>query len=324
MRAQCHPKYSGITMLWISYFFINYLDLKLQGTAFSNTITQITNILLMAIFISFQRDLKDAFFWPNKQSFYGLWEYVKLALPSLLLWGISSWAFQIQTIMISTVSNELAAAQSIIHNMILPVYMVTLGLTMSSAALIGKSIGSNNIPQGKDILRVLSMIGISLGIMQWFTILVFGRNLASLFTSDEEIQQIIGNITYLISLNTFFDSNNSWLVGVIRGLGIMKQAAVGVFVFFYLVGLPLQCYLLFSLELGITAIWGGILVSQMLCTTYYIFLIFFHSDWNQLAQEAFKRAENEKLRRKKKDLAFEDTQEQIYRKISPSKNYQSC
>lgn len=86
------------------------MDLKLQGTAYSNTITQLTNIILIVIFIQFEKDLKDAFFWPDKQSFVGLWEYVKMALPAMLLWGIESWAFCIQTIMISTVSDNMAAA----------------------------------------------------------------------------------------------------------------------------------------------------------------------------------------------------------------------
>ncbi|CDW86604.1 multidrug and toxin extrusion protein 1 [Stylonychia lemnae] len=281
--------------------------------------TLITNILLMAIFISLEKDLKEAFFWPNRQSFNGLWEYVKLALPSMLLWSIFSWAYQIQTIIISTVSNDLAAAQSIIHNMIFLLYMMTVGLTISSSALIGKSIGSNNIPQGKDVLRVLSMIGVSLGIIQWFTIQYFGKYLTSVFTNDENIQQIIGNVTYLISLNTFFGCTSGWLVGVIRGLGILKQATAGIFVFFYIIGLPLQCYLLFCLELGITAIWGGILVSQILCTIYYIFLIFFLSDWNQIASESIQRSENEKLQKQKNDIANDDKQNQINDMLIPAK-----
>jgi len=64
--------------------------------------------------------------------------------------------------MISTVSDNMAAAQSILHNILMICFMMTIGLTYASSALIGKNIGANDIPKAKSYLRLLTTFGLSI------------------------------------------------------------------------------------------------------------------------------------------------------------------
>ncbi|CDW89329.1 na+-driven multidrug efflux pump [Stylonychia lemnae] len=298
-----------------SYLFIDHLGMNLKGTAYSNTLTQLTNIILIAIFISFEKDIKDAFFWPDRQSFVGLWSYVKMAIPAMLLWGIESWAFSAQTIMVSTVSNNMAAAQSIIHNIMMLAFMITIGNTYASSALIGKFIGSNDIPKAKAYLRVLTYFGLLLAFIQWFIVYFFGKYIFYIFTDEEEVQILIQNVTYLIAMNAFFDCTMGWLSGVIRGLGVLKKALLGIVIVFYFIGIPLQYYLLFKQKMGLVAIWTGMLVSQVIVTFYYLYLIHIHTDWNKAAEESASRALKEKTEAEKRDQDAKDKKMQLSNKL---------
>jgi Na+-driven multidrug efflux pump len=43
--------------------------------------------------------------------------------------------------------------------------MITIGLTYASAALIGKNIGANDIPQAKAYLKLLTVFGFSIAFL---------------------------------------------------------------------------------------------------------------------------------------------------------------
>ena len=88
-----------------------------------------------------------------------------MAIPCMLLWGLESWTFSIQTIMVSTISVEYAAAQSIAHNVLVLYFMFTLGIAISASALIGKFIGSGEVHKGKRYMRSFLTMG---GLMATF------------------------------------------------------------------------------------------------------------------------------------------------------------
>ncbi|CDW80969.1 na+-driven multidrug efflux pump [Stylonychia lemnae] len=298
-----------------SYLFIDYFKLNLKGTAYSNTLTQLTSIILIVIFISFEKDIKDAFFMPDRQSFVGLWSYTKKALPAMFLWGIEAWTFSAQTIMVSTVSNNMAAAQSILHSILMLGFMITVGNSTAASALTGKFIGSNEISKAKKYLRVLNSFGFSVAFLQWFIVFFFGKNISHIFTNNQDVLKLIENTTDLLSFAIFFDCTMSSLTGVIRGLGILKRALVGIILVFYLLGIPLQYYLLFKRQMGLTAIWTGMLVSQSIITFYYLYLILIHTDWNRAAEKSASRALKEKVDTETRDQITTDKTKQLRNKL---------
>ncbi|CDW74754.1 na+-driven multidrug efflux pump [Stylonychia lemnae] len=300
--------------LW-SYLFINHFGMKLQGTAYSNTLTQLTSIILIVIFINFEKDLKAAFFWPDSQSFVGLWNYTKKALPAMFLWAIEAWTFAAQTLMVSTLSNDMAAAQSILHSILMLAFMIITGNNNAASALIGKFIGSNEIPKAKAYLRVLTYFGLFVAFIQWFIIFFFGKYICQIFTDDLDVQILIQNTTNLLAFAAFFDCTMSCLSGVIRGLGIMKRALVGIILVFYTLGIPLQCYLLFKRQMGLFAIWTGMLVSQIIINCYYLYLIHIHTDWNKQAEESGQRAMQEKNEADVRDKLAIDKKQQLTNKL---------
>eukprot|EP00347_Sterkiella_histriomuscorum_P020766 403336546 len=254
-----------------SYYFIIYLDMKLKGTAYSNTLTALLNLIGIMIIAYREQEIWEAFFWPDKSSFLGLYDYMRFALPSMLMWALTSWTYSIQTIMVSTVSVELAAAQSIIHNILLLFYMITIGLIYASSSLIGKFIGSGEVEKAKMYFSCISILGFGMALIQFF---------------------------------------QGMLCGVIRGLGIVKKALYGQIVAFYVICIPIQAYLLFNLNWGIHSIWTGMIMALTFILVYYQYLIRINADWHQISQEAQQRQQKEKLRKQNEIQILEDQQTQ--------------
>lgn len=74
------------------------------GCGLSTSITYISNFTLTTVLISFKKEIKDAWFLPNRNSFKGLWEYLKVGIPSAFLLCFDMWCFEIMTLMAGMIS----------------------------------------------------------------------------------------------------------------------------------------------------------------------------------------------------------------------------
>jgi multidrug resistance protein, MATE family len=91
-------------------FFVNHLKYGLFGTACSMMIAESTNFFLIMIVASTQKQIKEAWFMPDRTAFMGLWDYLKIGIPTLLMTSLEYWAFCLLTILASIHSTELVAA----------------------------------------------------------------------------------------------------------------------------------------------------------------------------------------------------------------------
>ena len=55
----------------------------------SNSLT----LVALLVYSSFIKEIRDCVFMPDKRSFYGLWEYVKIAIPAILMACADWWVF---------------------------------------------------------------------------------------------------------------------------------------------------------------------------------------------------------------------------------------
>ena len=91
-------------VLW-SYIFVSVYQMELQGTAICTLITTAINFLAINMYVTYLLpNLKEAWFLPNRDSFRGLGEYVKVAIPSMLMTCLEWWTFEIQTFFASFIS----------------------------------------------------------------------------------------------------------------------------------------------------------------------------------------------------------------------------
>ena len=86
---------------------------------------------------------------------------------------------------------------------------------------------------------------------------VFGRSIGWLFTDDPAVVKAVASIMTVVPLFAVLDGVSCVLQGVIRGLGDQTIGAVGNFIAYYIVGIPLGAALCFWFGFGVTGIWMG-------------------------------------------------------------------
>jgi MATE family multidrug resistance protein len=81
---------------------------------------------------------------------------------------------------------------------------------------------------------------------------------------------------------------------VLRGMGKQKHATVGMFIGYYIVGLPLAIYLGIYLHIGVVGLWYGISTGVFFIGLSNQYLISYKFDWNDLVLEAVERSKKVK------------------------------
>ena len=57
----------------------------------SNTIT----CVLMILYSNYIPEIREAIFMPDSRSFYGIWMYIKIAIPATLMTCTDWWVFEL-------------------------------------------------------------------------------------------------------------------------------------------------------------------------------------------------------------------------------------
>jgi Na+-driven multidrug efflux pump len=92
------------------YWFIVVWKYDLTGIAIANTVSNTMNFILITYVSTRLNKYSVAFYFPDREAFKGLKEYLKIAIPSMLLHCLKSWSFALQILISSIVSVELLAA----------------------------------------------------------------------------------------------------------------------------------------------------------------------------------------------------------------------
>jgi len=79
---------------WV-YFLTVYLDLKVVGFGIAVSISNATTCILMLILTLREKKIEEAIFFPNSESFFGIYEYLRIAIPSTMMTCMDWWSFEI-------------------------------------------------------------------------------------------------------------------------------------------------------------------------------------------------------------------------------------
>jgi Na+-driven multidrug efflux pump len=113
--------------LWC-YLFVHYLDMNIRGTALAYSITQVLTFVILCTYISRLEKLKEAIFWPNKESFTGLWDYLKIGILAACITSLEWSSFEYMTLMAGFLGISQTGAQGVLFNFECVIYMPALGL----------------------------------------------------------------------------------------------------------------------------------------------------------------------------------------------------
>jgi multidrug resistance protein, MATE family len=163
------------------------MGLGVIGAGYASSLSHILNLMLLSIVASFQRDIKEAFFWPGRESFTGLWDYLKIALPSGGLVCLAWWAYELMTLLAGYLTVEETAAQVVIMNLMFLSFSCSFGISVAASVMVGNNIGSGKIAQAKKYGKVYQLYGLMQSVLVCSLMIILSDLIASTFTSIAEV-----------------------------------------------------------------------------------------------------------------------------------------
>lgn len=101
----------------------------------------------------------------------GLWQYMKLGLPSMLFIVLEWSSYDVQTVIAGYISLEDQACQIIMLNLTNNLFTLALGINTAACTLIGTQIGNMNVENAKNymiaIVKFMIMVGLIEGTILW-------------------------------------------------------------------------------------------------------------------------------------------------------------
>ena len=199
---------------------------------------------------------------------------LKVGLPTSLAVVIEFVGFNAITIILGRISGIYAAAQNIVCTLSSISFMSPFAISNATAVKVGFANGAKYY---KSLRRyAYTGIGLSVAFMTCSAIFVstFPEFLVSLFTKDRELINVCLPIVLMLCFFQVFDGLQVALAGVFKGIKQTAVVMISNFVGYWLVSIPLGCFLAFRYNLNLLGFWYGLIsASVVLCSIMFITML---------------------------------------------------
>ncbi|KAF3482167.1 multidrug and toxin extrusion protein 2 [Arthroderma uncinatum] len=215
---------------------------------------------------------------------------VRLALPGFLMMEAEVLAFEILTLAAAYLGTTTLAAQSVLANIAGIMFQIPFPLSIAGSTRIANLIGASLTDAARVAAKVNMAAAIVVGIINVILLSTLRFYIPALFTSDEDVIEIIAAVLPLCASFQLFDAFATNCNGILRGLGRQSIGGYTQLFCYYVVALPISMGTAFGLGWGLWGLWGGVAVGLFLVgLVESIFLT--QTDWERSVIEAQKRNE---------------------------------
>lgn len=192
---------------------------------------------------------------------------MKIGMPISIAIIIEFIAFNCVAIIMGKVAGIYAAAQNLICTMTTISFMVPFAISNAIAVKVGFANGAENYYD----LKRYSFVGLvmSVGFMLFSAIIFanYPRFLAGLFTIDPNLIDICVPILYIVAIFQVFDGLQVALSGIFKGMKQTNIVLISNFTAYWVLFIPLGCYLAFHYDMKLKGFWIGLLIAAItLCS----------------------------------------------------------
>jgi MATE family multidrug resistance protein len=262
MRKSFIPMYTQavgtiLHIIWC-YILVFKVGLGIKGTSLAVLITYTTQTIVIVLYASRQQDIKESWFFPNRDTIKNLGTYLKQAVPCIFMMCLGWWAFEILTLMSGYISVDATAAQVILLNLDTTLFMLPLGFAYAGSTLVGNAVGEDNIHKAKRFAFVIAILCSSVNLCVILFVLLIRHQIAEIYTSEKVLEGIVADNMKYMCLTMFFDGFQGGMAGSIRAIGKQIYASVSNFIAYYIIALPC-CYIFtFVFDMHLKGLWLGV------------------------------------------------------------------
>lgn len=138
------------------------------------------------------------------------------------------------------------------------------GLQAAAVALIGRSMGEENIPLAKKYGNKCQFVGGIISILIAITYLLASRTIMSMMFKEEEIINIGISLIYIIIPIVLIQVRQTVYMGCLRGAGDTAYTAMVSMISVTFIRTAISYICCYPLKMGIQGVWMGILADQVI------------------------------------------------------------
>ena len=278
---------SSILHLFSCIYFTQVLGFGFRSIAISYSICTFFSALIVYLFIITKAELKERWKISWNSLFYEGWvndikEIWPIAWHSAALCAGEYWGFFLIGFETAYFGEIQMGAYVILFNYIDFLFNFCNGSSQALTACVGASIGAN-LPKiaKKYVYTFFSFVYVFVSIF-YILLLIYAKEIAELFTRNNEIIKIVTSLIPLILIAEIGDIFQCLSAGTIRAIGKQKQAS---YVSIIIHGL-FQQILIFIIAFGAGLQVYGVMVALCICcylsaTIYFIILV--RENWEEIA-----------------------------------------
>uniref|UniRef100_A0A3P9AJ64 Multidrug and toxin extrusion protein n=2 Tax=Esox lucius TaxID=8010 RepID=A0A3P9AJ64_ESOLU len=267
-----------------NYILLYWMDLGVIGSAAANALSQLYICSFLFAYIVWKKlHMKTWGGWTT-EALQDWGSYMKLAIPSTLMLCFEWWIYELGGFLAGMLSEVDLAAQHVVIMLAFINYMFPLGIQAAACVRVGNALGAGDRAGAILTSKVSLTLSGVMAVIQGIALMSTKTVIAFMFTSDEQIIELVSQVLTVYSVLQFFDGLVCVSMGIILGTGRQKIAAIANLITYYCVGLPMGTSLMFAAGLRVLGFWLGLLIAVSLLSIFFITVIF-RLNWEKMTEK---------------------------------------
>ncbi|TNN63447.1 Multidrug and toxin extrusion protein 1 [Liparis tanakae] len=247
---------ANVINLGVNYVLIHTLEMGVIGSAIANSLCQITSCLLLYGYIRWKKLHLPTWGGWSTACLQDWGSYMKLAIPSTFMVCFDWWVWDIGGFLAGLLGELDLAAQQVMIEVGAITFMTgslqfPLGFHIAACVRVGNALGAGNPARAIITCKVSLVMSGALAVFQGIVIMSTKNIIGYIFTTDEQIVEIVSVSLIVYTVLQFFDAILCVCTGILIGAGMQKIAALSNLVCCYCIGLPVGIALMFPAKLRI-------------------------------------------------------------------------
>ena len=246
-------------------------QMGVTGAALATLISRILMPIAFILYLYFKANYKrylSFFAFSNLSTFYHV-KLLRLGIPIAGQMFLEFFSLLGVTIMMGWVSTQALAAYQIVITIVGTTFLIAAGISSSTTILISQAFGVNNMKELNNQFKAGFQLSFLTMSCMAFILIVFGRYIAMIFSSDEEVIEIARGFFIVAGVFQIIDGSQVSVLGALRGINDVAKPMKYALISYVLVALPFAYICGFVFELGSWSIFAGFLAGLLTAAILY-------------------------------------------------------
>ena len=184
-------------------------------------------------------------------------EIFKLGIPIAIATALETVVFSTLSLMVSRFDTTIIASHQAALNFSGFLYSLPISVANTATIIVAYHVGAKNYKLAKSYTFLSVILGVISSSVAGLIVLLFDTKIPYLYSTDRGVIDLTAHLLIFAIGFALCDSFASALAGVLRGYKKVVPICLAMFVGYYIVGIPVAYYLVFTKGVGIDGLWIG-------------------------------------------------------------------